>query len=893
MKKLLYLLTVIFCIKKAAAQQYTVNRDATKDNCHCYTLTPDVQQKSGSVWNNNKISLANSFDFKFDIFLGCNQESGADGIAFVLQPISTSIGGTGGGLGFSGINPSVGVTLDTYQNTGDNDPTYDHIDIQFNGSLHHAATPPRIISTSDEAEDCKWHTLRVRWDAAAKLMEVYVDDVQRTSLTRDIIKDIFSNDPMVFWGFTGATGGSSNKQQFCTSLTPQVAFLPTQKKCIGETVKFIDSTRSFGPVKSWSWDFGDGNTSTDQSPTHTYITAKEYDVKLQVEGADLCVETITQKVTIGSFPTADFTANDACSDAAISFTDNSTVSVGTVSKWNWDINGTSYSIKNPSQTFASLTNGGIVTATLSVETELGCGAGPVQKTVKIFSQPVADFTGGSGCDNNNFAFTDASKFTTNDPDLNGIINEWNWNFGGGKTAAIPNPSPVLNIAANPTASLQVTSSRGCKSAVVSKPVVAFPKPTAAFRNNNVCPGKPAAFFDESISADGSAINKWWWDLGQGVIAADKDPTHQYAASGNVAIRLAVSSANGCLSDTIQKNITVITAVAADFTIEQPLCENAPIRFTDNSLPAGNIQSWSWSFNNGKTSTDQHPSAVFTAGARSASLTVKDDAGCGSSSTTKNFTVFAKPSIDFSFSGGCQGAPVVFAGESEQTASITGWHWNFGDNSTDNIQNPEHTYSNAGIYQINLFAEDLNSCFSDTVMKIADLRRDSVFAGKDIVGAINQPIQLQAVSNSTGEVTYLWTPAVGLDNSNKATPVTILSNDQTYVVKATTASGCESTDTITVKVYAGPEIYVPSAFTPDGNNINDVLHAIPAGIKIFRTFSVYNRLGELVFQTADPARGWDGRFRGKMQTTGVYVWIANGTDYRGNIIARKGTVVLIR
>ena len=118
--------------------QYTLNGNATQDNCHCYTLTQNVNTQQGSVWNNTKIDLSQSFDFTFQVFLGCSDFFGADGIAFVLQPISTSVGTSGGGMGYEGITPSVAVTLDTYQNSSpDNDPFYDHVAIQLNGNINH------------------------------------------------------------------------------------------------------------------------------------------------------------------------------------------------------------------------------------------------------------------------------------------------------------------------------------------------------------------------------------------------------------------------------------------------------------------------------------------------------------------------------------------------------------------------------------------------------------------------------------------------------------------------------------------------------------------------------------------------------------------------------------
>ncbi|MBL7747046.1 MAG: gliding motility-associated C-terminal domain-containing protein, partial [Chitinophagaceae bacterium] len=95
------------------------------------------------------------------------------------------------------------------------------------------------------------------------------------------------------------------------------------------------------------------------------------------------------------------------------------------------------------------------------------------------------------------------------------------------------------------------------------------------------------------------------------------------------------------------------------------------------------------------------------------------------------------------------------------------------------------------------------------------------------------------------------------------------------------------------VYKGPEIYVPSGFTPDGNGLNDMLRPIPVGIKEFRFFRLFNRWGQLVFTTPDPRRGWDGRINGVPQPSGTFIWMAEAIDYKGNLITRKGTVTIIR
>jgi gliding motility-associated-like protein len=122
---------------------------------------------------------------------------------------------------------------------------------------------------------------------------------------------------------------------------------------------------------------------------------------------------------------------------------------------------------------------------------------------------------------------------------------------------------------------------------------------------------------------------------------------------------------------------------------------------------------------------------------------------------------------------------------------------------------------------------------------------------------------------------------------------MLNTNIVYTVTAQTPDGCVAKDEISVKVVNKVDIYVPSGFTPNNDGLNDVLKAIPIGIKDFRIFTVYNRWGQVVFQTKDPSRAWNGMFNGTPQSSDVYVWIAEGISFFGEVIKRKGTVVIIR
>ncbi len=156
--------------------------------------------------------------------------------------------------------------------------------------------------------------------------------------------------------------------------------------------------------------------------------------------------------------------------------------------------------------------------------------------------------------------------------------------------------------------------------------------------------------------------------------------------------------------------------------------------------------------------------------------------------------------------------------------------------------------------------------------------------------INQPLLLQA----TGSTNYLWTPNKWLTSNIISNPTSLPQNNITYSVEVSNSIGCKATDTINVKLFfLPPDVYVPSAFTPNGDANNDFFRPIALGIKSLENFSVYNRWGEKIFETSRIYDGWNGKYKGVLQDPATYVWQINATDYKGNKIFRKGTVILIR
>jgi gliding motility-associated-like protein len=273
---ILYLFT---CFSGQA--QFFLNGNAVATNDSCYQLTAAVNWEAGSLWNGQKINLNSSFDLLADLFLGCEDQQGADGIVFGLQPISTSIGTSGGAIGFGDVEPSLGVEFDTYQNLDFGDPDFDHITIISDGIVNHIlpqgalAGPVQANVDDPNIEDCEYHQLRITWDAETQTLSIYLDCDLRLTYTADIVNDIFNGDPLVFWGFTSATGGLNNVHEVCFSYTSFLNELADQTICPGESLQL---EANGGASYLWSPATGLSDTGISNpiaSPTETTLYTVE------------------------------------------------------------------------------------------------------------------------------------------------------------------------------------------------------------------------------------------------------------------------------------------------------------------------------------------------------------------------------------------------------------------------------------------------------------------------------------------------------------------------------------------------------------------------------------------------------------------------------------------
>lgn len=168
-----------------------------------------------------------------------------------------------------------------------------------------------------------------------------------------------------------------------------------------------------------------------------------------------------------------------------------------------------------------------------------------------------------------------------------------------------------------------------------------------------------------------------------------------------------------------------------------------------------------------------------------------------------------------------------------------------------------------------------------------------FAGNDTAVVIGQPLQLHA----SGGILYNWSPAIGLSDPNAADPVGLYNTSSSgirYRVIVQNEAGCTDSAFLQVKVYGTlPTVFVPTAFTPNGDGINDILRPVAAGMSQIVFFRIYTRWGELVYSGTQNRIGWDGRINGRIQSTNVYVWQVKAVDYLGQDFFKTGTATLIR
>jgi gliding motility-associated-like protein len=523
----------------------------------------------------------------------------------------------------------------------------------------------------------------------------------------------------------------------------------------------------------------------------------------------------------------------------------------------------------------------------------GCESLRRRVTVIINPTPFTSFN-----INNNRQCLEVNEFEFKSTSTNLANSSYAWDFGDGQTSASSGPNAMHNYTAagNYRVSLKVTNPPGCSNernlsiTVSPRPVAAFSFPSAICEQQTV-----VRLNDQSSVPQGlSTIRNWWWDVNGAESFLQKPPDFIPAGPGSIPVKLAVTSQDGCFSDTTTQLLTIHHRPVAAFQYSLPLCDNKALRFNNissiNGAPASEvITRWNWDFGNGNTSAVMHPLHLFNASVHQVQLVAETNFGCRSLVADSQLIVHPKPFVSVQMNDSCIRVPVSHQAL-EATNSVSTWYWDFGRGLSPAPSRFRKIYYDAGDYPFTVIGETQQGC-TDTVYRPFRIFDNKAFAGRDTVAAMNEPVQLNAKGGSS--VTYNWTPSIGLNDPTLENPVATYDRDMLYNLYAVSDKGCVSTSKILIKRYIGPSLLMPSAFTPNNDGLNDTFKVLPVGIKTFTFLSIFNRHGQLLFHTKDASKGWDGNFQGAPQKSDTYVVLTEAIDYRGNHIREKKTLVLIR
>ena len=848
----------------------TGNNDATEISCDYYQLTPDISFQQGAIWYNNQLNLNNPFDFKFDAFFGTNNGLGADGMTFVIQNQGQTLGpaGTfGSQLGYGTFaGKSIGVEFDTHNN-GPGAPYGDiaqhHIAIDTSGvQFPPIAGPVAALASGANLDDGAWHTIEIIWAPGTQTMTIFFDGSLRLTYTfaGGLATTLFGGQNMLYWGWTGASGSKFNTQQIRIPLQANFLAGTNFAQCGLDSVVFVDSSVGGLNNLTYSWNFADGTTSTQANVIHNYLASGVYNVELSITDGGGCTSDTTIPVSVHTVPVITNSLTDITCFNARNGIARGIVTGGTpVYTYIWS------------------------PAVSTIDSAVSLSPGTYN--LKVVDQ--------NGC-------TDSTSYTiTQPPLLTDSLVQVNVLCNGDSTGSLTiipgGGTPGYTYSWNPNVSTStsannliagnyqttVTDTHGCtatKQTTITQP----PLLSATLIDSNVrCFGSSTGYiilgptggvtpysysWSPNVSASGSAMN---------------------IAAGNYIAT--ITDANGC---SLTKTATLtqpaqalsLTAVATPV-----LCYGQSTGVITVGANGG-TPGYNFTISDGGAPITSTTDTFKNLAPATYQVLVTDHNNCPDSTTV---TVNQPPQLLDSL--GSRNPKCYHYQDGEMLVVAVGGTPGYTYNFSNNIVNVSGINPNLGAGEYSVTITDHSGCtFQDSVLLT---QPDSVLIDvtpTPVQVDLGDQLQLSTTSNQTGTVNYSWLPDFGLSCYDCSDPVFNGVYSQPYTVLATNQDGCFGTSAFTVTVVPDYAVFFPNAFTPQGNaNALWQIFGKKEAMKQIEV-SVFDRIGEKVFESRDINFTWDGSFKGKQAPQGVYtymariVWLNNYTEK-----LFEGTITLLR
>ena len=718
----------------------------------------------------------------------------------------------------------------------------------------------------------------------------------------------FGTYPVALVVATSAGCSDTLVQNFQVFQNPLPGFV-SNDTCQGVARTFTDTTFISPPasILNQLWTLGDGSAQqSGNSITHIYANAGNFNVTLQVISNEGCQASITHVVNSVAKPQALFIVADVCENDASMFNDNSSSLQGQIIGWNWDFgNGNTSVLQNPSYTFTPVGGQTTFPVSLIVTTDLGCSASVIQDAIIHFA-PQISFT----TTPQTVCLGQSVQFTGNDLNLQNPAVAWTYNFNNMQGLPLPsaqaysqNASFTYNSALNYNVQLTATSAFGC-SHIFSDTITVNPIPFADFSANNVCLNSAMLFSDASTISFGT-IQQYNWQLGDGTVSSIHNPTHLYATAGSKQVTLTVLSADNCVA-TNTKTVWVNPNPVANFTTTDVCLGDTTFINNLSYMPGGLIANQEWNWGDGTTTQvgTGISHAFTTPNIYRIQLIAVSDSGCTDTFSLPH-NVFPNPVALFSLlpiDNQCMPVEVRLLNESsiEQVAGqqneLSFW-LRYGDGNSGS--NFIHTYTQAGLFDVNLIASSENGCI-DTfslydIVEVYPIPTANFSQSSNLVDMFEPTVQFENLS--MGETQYLWNFNDGSASANIPSPFHVYTDTGCFQVDLRVENQYGCADSIPRNVCVIPffTLWVPNAITANADDKNSLFKAVGEGIKEFE-IRIFNRWGEEVFRSKDVNEGWDGTDKSYQNTEAkmdVYVWLINVKDYKRKVHSFEGRVTVVR
>ncbi len=656
--------------------------------------------------------------------------------------------------------------------------------------------------------------------------------------------------------------------------------------------------------QTYEWNFGDGQTDVNFNTTHQYINTSlfidTYITELVVTSANGCTDTSSQTITVYPLPDFSFATlpDSGCSPLLVDFPSV----VGAVS-YEWDYgDGTSGIGPSPQHVYSnSTTNDVVYDIQLIATSPFGCKDTNYGQ-VKVFPNPTAQFTipTTQGC----------APFEATFQNNSIGANSYQWFYGTGDSSSVDSAShnyTYYNLGPNVDTYdmyLVATTDKGCTDTMIQT-ITIFPKVTADFNvDTSGCHPFHGFFNNQSSNA-----TIWQWDFDNGFTDVVTNPNEYFFNLSNddsiFNVQLVASSVYGC-SDTAYQDILVFAIPNAQFTatpVNQTF-PNTTVTLTNSST----LGSWEydWNFGDGNIATGYNPAdhAYTSWGDYTIELIVSSDF-C-SDTATQDISIIAPLPVPLVYGSGfgCRPVTIQFTDSSQY---VDTYFWDFGDGGFSTLPNPYYTYYQPGTYDINLTVTGPGGVQTITIsdsVEVYEYANAFFQHGPTSVYVPSEPVLFYNLSSYSTD--YFWDFGDGT-TSNLENPEHFYTDAGTYDITliANNQNNCPDTIIVTNAVFAetGGTIEFPNAFTPntsgpnggyyDPNAVNnDVFFPVFKGVEEYKLM-VFNRWGELIFESTDQNIGWDGYYRDQLCQQDVYIWKAKVKFTNGKEKTFVGELHLIR